>query len=223
MSFPARRGSASALTGFTSQAAAAALARQAVRSRRAGRGPRDGREVALFADTFNTYFEPENLWDAVEVLVRLGYRVTVPRADEGPKWHYASVLMMGKPSRGRCAAGARSSRRGWSTRRKREARRLIAALLPLARRGVPIVGLEPSCLFTLQDELQAMGLGRRCGADRRAGAAVRGRSSPRKRRLAASRGRSPGATARCCCTATATRSRSAPLATSARCWRWSTG
>jgi len=42
---------------------------------------------------------------------------------------------------------------------KREARRLIAALLPLAKRGVPIVGLEPSCLFTLKDELQAMGLG----------------------------------------------------------------
>src|SRR5262245_55583181 len=33
------------------------------------------REVALFGDTFNTYFEPENLRAAVEVLGRLGYRV----------------------------------------------------------------------------------------------------------------------------------------------------
>ena len=38
------------------------------------------REVALFADTFNTYFEPENLRDAVEVLTRLGYRVAPLRA-----------------------------------------------------------------------------------------------------------------------------------------------
>ena len=33
-------------------------------------------EVALFADTFNTYFEPDNLHAAVEVLTRFGYRVT---------------------------------------------------------------------------------------------------------------------------------------------------
>jgi Fe-S oxidoreductase len=42
---------------------------------------------------------------------------------------------------------------------KVEARRLITAMLPLAKRGVPIIGLEPSCLFTLKDEMQAMGLG----------------------------------------------------------------
>jgi Fe-S oxidoreductase len=37
-----------------------------------------------------------------------------------------------------------------------EARRLLAAAVPLAARGVPIVGLEPSCLLTLRDELAAM-------------------------------------------------------------------
>ena len=36
---------------------------------------------------------------------------------------------------------------------------LIDALLPLARAGVAIVGLEPSCLFTLRDEALVMGLG----------------------------------------------------------------
>ena len=31
-------------------------------------------------------------------------------------------------------------------------RRLVDALAPYADRGVPIVGLEPSCLFTLNDD-----------------------------------------------------------------------
>jgi Fe-S oxidoreductase len=31
--------------------------------------------------------------------------------------------------------------------------------MPLVAKGVPIVGLEPSCLFTLRDELLVMGLG----------------------------------------------------------------
>src|SRR6202040_3104802 len=39
---------------------------------------------------------------------------------------------------------------------KIEARRLLAALKPYVARGVPIVGLEPSCLLTLRDELAAM-------------------------------------------------------------------
>ena len=33
-----------------------------------------------------------------------------------------------------------------------ELERTVRALAPLARRGVPIVGLEPSCLLTLRDE-----------------------------------------------------------------------
>ena len=38
---------------------------------------------------------------------------------------------------------------------------LIDALEPFARRGIAIVGLEPSCLLTLRDEALAMGLGER--------------------------------------------------------------
>src|SRR3546814_19617873 len=34
-----------------------------------------------------------------------------------------------------------------------EMRPLVAALAPSAERGVPIVGPEPSCLFTLVDEM----------------------------------------------------------------------
>jgi Fe-S oxidoreductase len=39
---------------------------------------------------------------------------------------------------------------------RREAKRLWAALAPHVRRGMPVVGLEPSCLFTLCDELPSL-------------------------------------------------------------------
>src|SRR5262249_18261496 len=40
-----------------------------------------------------------------------------------------------------------------------EADRLLQALAPFVARGVPVVGLEPSCLFTLRDEFLALDLG----------------------------------------------------------------
>jgi Fe-S oxidoreductase len=39
---------------------------------------------------------------------------------------------------------------------RHEAKRLVDAMLPFAARGVPIVGLEPSCLFALKDELASL-------------------------------------------------------------------
>ena len=39
---------------------------------------------------------------------------------------------------------------------KVEARRLVDALLPYAQQGLPIIGLEPSCLLTLRDEIPAL-------------------------------------------------------------------
>ena len=68
--------------------------------------------------------------------------------------------------------------------------RLVTTYAPFAARGVPIVGLEPSCLLTLRDELLSL----RSDDDRkkrqRAGAAVRGVSGAR------GRGRAPAAAAR---------------------------
>jgi Fe-S oxidoreductase len=42
---------------------------------------------------------------------------------------------------------------------KRKAREVMDSLLPFAEKGIPIVGLEPSCLLTLRDEMLSMGLG----------------------------------------------------------------
>ena len=87
------------------------------------------------------YFEPENLRDAVEVLSGLGYRVVPLAAAEG-----------GRP----LCCGRTFLSAGLVEEARAEARRLLAAARPFVERGVPIVGLEPSCLFTLRDELPAM-------------------------------------------------------------------
>src|SRR5262249_23762486 len=89
------------------------------------------REAALLADTFNRYFEPENLEAAVAVLGRLGYRVGELRAQPGDG---ARPLCCGRTF---LSAGLVEEARA-------EARRLLAAAAPFLARGVPIVGLEPS-------------------------------------------------------------------------------
>jgi Fe-S oxidoreductase len=104
-------------------------------------GPSQGRQVALFADTFNTYFEPENLRDAVDVMTRLGYRVTALKAAHG-----------GRP----ICCGRTFLSAGLVDEARAEARRVLDAIRPLVARGVPIVGIEPSCLLSLKDEFLAM-------------------------------------------------------------------
>src|SRR5262249_45443105 len=48
-------------------------------------GGEDGRRVVLLADTFNRYFEPENLHAAVRVLNAGGYRVQVATPSDGSR------------------------------------------------------------------------------------------------------------------------------------------
>ena len=98
-------------------------------------------EVALFADTFNCYFEPENLHAAVEVLERLGYQV-----------HLLEPLDGGRP----VCCGRTFLSAGLADQARAEARRLLDAAKRYAARGVPIVGLEPSCLLGLRDEIPAL-------------------------------------------------------------------
>jgi Fe-S oxidoreductase len=104
-------------------------------------GPENGREVVLFADTFNRTFERENLEDAVKVLVAGGYRVhfATPPANERPLCCGRTFLAVGAVQQAR-----------------EEAERVLAALSPYVARGVPVIGLEPSCLFTFRDEMPAL-------------------------------------------------------------------
>jgi Fe-S oxidoreductase len=96
----------------------------------------------LLADTFNRYFERENLDAAVTVLHAAGYKVHVAKpADDAkrPLCCGRTFLSVGKVDEAR-----------------REAERVIAAVEPFVKRGVPVVGLEPSCILGFRDEVPAM-------------------------------------------------------------------
>jgi Fe-S oxidoreductase len=88
-------------------------------------------EVVLFHDTFITYNAPHIGQAAVKLLEAGGYRVVL-----------VDRKCCGRPliSKGMLEEAREHSR--WN----------VAQLAPYARRGVPIVGLEPSCLLTLRDE-----------------------------------------------------------------------
>ncbi len=60
---------------------------------------------------------------------------------------------------GRCAADEPFSPRAWSTRRRPRRGARWRRWSPYARRGVAIVGLEPSCLLGMRDEFLNYGLG----------------------------------------------------------------
>jgi FAD/FMN-containing dehydrogenase/Fe-S oxidoreductase len=105
-------------------------------------GPADGREVVLFVDTFNRAYERENLDDALRVLVAGGYRVHLPKPAD-------------RSSRALCC-GRTFLSAGLIDQARAELDRLVATYAPFAARGVPIVGLEPSCLLTLRDELLSL-------------------------------------------------------------------
>ncbi len=104
-------------------------------------GPANGREVVLFADTFNRAYERENLDAALRVLVEGGYRVHLPKPADAKR-----PLCCGRTF---LSAGLVDNARA-------ELDRLVATYAPFAARGVPIVGLEPSCLLALRDELLSL-------------------------------------------------------------------
>lgn len=98
-------------------------------------------QVVLFADIFNRYFEPENLRAAGRVLKAAGLRVATARPTDGK-----GVLDCGRTY---LAVGLMDDAR-------RSARRTLDALMPYAEAGIPIVGLEPSSLLTLRDEIPVL-------------------------------------------------------------------
>ena len=95
------------------------------------------RDVLLFVDTFNRWFEPENARAAIRVLEASGCRV-----------HVAEPVMAGRP----LCCGRTFLSVGLVDEARAEARRVLESLGPWAARGIPIIGLEPSCLLGLRDE-----------------------------------------------------------------------
>ncbi|HXT19587.1 MAG TPA: FAD-linked oxidase C-terminal domain-containing protein, partial [Thermoanaerobaculia bacterium] len=92
--------------------------------------------VVLYADTFTNFFDPEIGEAAVEVLEAAGFRVELPRRQ----------LCCGRPLYDY----------GFLGLAKRLLRRNVDALRDTVSTGMPIVGLEPSCVATFRDELPAL-------------------------------------------------------------------
>ncbi len=89
--------------------------------------------VILWADTFNNHFTPAVAKAAVEVLEHAGYRVQVPRQS----------LCCGRPLYDY----------GMLDTAKSLLRQVVDTLRQPIRDGIPIVGLEPSCMTVFRDEL----------------------------------------------------------------------
>src|SRR5215208_1920605 len=97
-----------------------------------GAGPT---RVALFNDTWNEYQRPEIGEEAVRVFAAAGARVHLPK-----------VVCCGRPMLSE----------GLIDDARKNARRNLDVLYPLVERGVPLVGLEPSCILTIRDDYRKL-------------------------------------------------------------------
>jgi FAD/FMN-containing dehydrogenase/Fe-S oxidoreductase len=93
----------------------------------------EGTPVLLWPDTFNNYFHPGTAKAAVEVLEAAGFQVIVPRAN----------LCCGRPLYDH----------GMLDRAQTLLLHILDELSPEIEAGIPIVGLEPSCVAVFRDEL----------------------------------------------------------------------
>ncbi len=93
------------------------------------------RRVVLFNDTFNTYNDPHIAIAATEFLQAAGYDVLLP---------------------GHRCCGRPQLSKGLVDEARAAARDTVARLAPFAAAGIPIVGLEPSCLLILRDDYFAL-------------------------------------------------------------------
>jgi FAD/FMN-containing dehydrogenase/Fe-S oxidoreductase len=88
-------------------------------------------KVVLFNDTFNTYNYPQVAIAATEVLEAAGFEVVLP---------------------GHKCCGRPMISKGLVDKARHAAQDTVDRLTPFAEQGIPIVGLEPSCLLTVRDE-----------------------------------------------------------------------
>jgi len=99
----------------------------------AGASAPEGTPVLLWPDTFNNYFRPDTAKAAVEVLEAAGFQVIVPKAN----------LCCGRPLYDH----------GMLDRAQELLLQILDELSPEIEAGIPIVGLEPSCVAVFRDEL----------------------------------------------------------------------
>ena len=115
-------------------------------------GPSARGEVILFVDTFCHHFDPEIAEAATTILEQAGYRVRVAKPDPGDA----------EPDRPLCC-GRTYLTTGMVEKARHEGKRVLNALRSEISARTPIIGLEPSCLLSLRDELYSLGLGAEVG------------------------------------------------------------
>jgi FAD/FMN-containing dehydrogenase/Fe-S oxidoreductase len=132
---PGLRSIAKALAGYSQKRRIPPFAPQTFKQWFAARPVRNqGKpQVILWADTFNNHFTPAVAKAAVDVLEHAGYQVVVP----------SQSLCCGRPL---YDYGMLDTAKGLL-------RQIIHTLREPIRAGVPIVGLEPSCMTVFRDEL----------------------------------------------------------------------
>ena len=94
---------------------------------------RSGERVILWPDTFNEHFFPDTARAAVTVLEAAGCRVEIP----------SRPLCCGRPLYDY----------GMLDLARRMLLKILDALRPAIRAGVPVIGLEPSCVSVFRDEM----------------------------------------------------------------------
>jgi Fe-S oxidoreductase len=132
---PLLRDIAKAVTGIPKQRAIPAFAPQTFKSWFGRHQPRhpDGPLVVLWPDTFNNYFLPHTARAAVDVLENAGFRVALPQGN----------LCCGRPLYDF----------GMLDRAESLLLQILDALAVEIEAGIPIIGLEPSCVAVFRDEL----------------------------------------------------------------------
>ena len=100
-----------------------------------GQRPEAQKKVVLFNDTWNTYNDPHISIAATQLLEAAGFEVVLP---------------------GHRCCGRPMISKGLVEQAREAARDCVEKLAPWAEQGIPIVGLEPSCLLTLRDELMVL-------------------------------------------------------------------
>jgi len=142
---PVLQGLAKRVAGIAAQRTLPALAHETFRShfealhlgRRDPAQPRSvrrGEPVLLWVDTFSNHFRPEIALDAVRVLEAAGCRVSLPQ----------DRLCCGRPLYDF----------GLVDEARAALERVMASLGAQIYGGIPVVGLEPSCVAVFRDELR---------------------------------------------------------------------
>jgi FAD/FMN-containing dehydrogenase/Fe-S oxidoreductase len=95
----------------------------------------NGKRIVLFNDTYTEFYHHEIGKAAVKLLKALGYEIILPA------WHCCGRPQLSK---------------GMLPEAKKLAQEVVETLYPYAAEGIPIVGLEPSCILTLSDDYPSL-------------------------------------------------------------------